>query len=374
VKWLLALLVCVAGGVAAAALAVPSNAATVNGVAISQSAFNSSLSDIANGTGNLYECYLNAEEYVNSQGTATLPSVAGAGEPAPDGTRTSASTAFATSELDNEIYQLLLTQLAARRHVEVTAAALGDARATLEADITSLMGEVASTPYACGATGVSITGATVLGSMPKSFVDGQVLAEAQLAVLQEQLSGVGSSTADLESYFNAHSALFQSACFTVAQYSSLSDAQAAVYEVGHGASFATLATSTGGGPQGCEDLDAVASELPQANLENLALNTLSAPISVQGSYLLVEITAKTPLPFETAEPDVEQAVRAKGATAFNKAISDAEHGAHIWVDPRYGSWTAAELRVLVPTAPAAADVLDPAVNSAAGTATSEKSG
>ena len=60
-KRLIVLLIVLAGGLAAAAFAVPSNAATVNGAAISQDQVNSDLSAIASSQD--YQCFLNAEEF-----------------------------------------------------------------------------------------------------------------------------------------------------------------------------------------------------------------------------------------------------------------------------------------------------------------------
>jgi hypothetical protein len=62
VKWFLALLVVVAAGLAAAALAVPTKAATVNGAVISQQTLNSDVSAIAGSA--YYQCYLNAQEAI----------------------------------------------------------------------------------------------------------------------------------------------------------------------------------------------------------------------------------------------------------------------------------------------------------------------
>ena len=77
-KWLLALLVIFAGVVAWAALAVPTNAAVVNGSAISQASLNADIHAIAGSAE--YQCYLNSEAYLSSNGSQVgLPPVTGAG-------------------------------------------------------------------------------------------------------------------------------------------------------------------------------------------------------------------------------------------------------------------------------------------------------
>src|SRR6202041_1109401 len=77
VKRLIVLLIVLAGGVAAAAFLVPSDAATVNGSSVSQAHLNSDVSAIAGSP--YYQCYLNSEAYLSSNGSEQLPSVVGAG-------------------------------------------------------------------------------------------------------------------------------------------------------------------------------------------------------------------------------------------------------------------------------------------------------
>jgi len=100
----------------------------------------------------------------------------------------------------------------------------------------------------------------------------------------------GVIAADLENYFNAHAAEFDSACFTVAEYSSQSAAQTAAASVAREYLCAGGRQQSGGAP-GCDILYGVASALP--TVKDLALNTVSAPIAEGTTYLLVEITSKS---------------------------------------------------------------------------------
>jgi len=65
------LLIVLAGGLAWAAFSVPSNAATVNGATISQHDLNSDVNAIAGSE--YYQCYLNSEAYLSSNGSQQLP-------------------------------------------------------------------------------------------------------------------------------------------------------------------------------------------------------------------------------------------------------------------------------------------------------------
>ena len=109
-KRLLALLIVLAGGLAWAAFAVPSNAATVNGVGISQQSLNADVHAIAGSV--YYQCYLNSETYLSSNGTEQLPSVVGAGTGQYVGDHPTATTAFVANYLGTEIGHELLLQVA----------------------------------------------------------------------------------------------------------------------------------------------------------------------------------------------------------------------------------------------------------------------
>ena len=111
VKRLIVLLIVLAGGLAAACFAVPSNAATVNGESISQDAFNSDLNAIAGSAD--YRCFLTAEEAVASGGQTSLPSIEGSGQSGDGTSNPTVSTSFAAYYLDNEIGHQLVLQLAA---------------------------------------------------------------------------------------------------------------------------------------------------------------------------------------------------------------------------------------------------------------------
>jgi hypothetical protein len=362
VKRLIVLLIVLAGGLAAAAFAVPSNAALVNGVSITQQQLNSNLSAIAGSPD--YLCFLNAEEAVATGGRTALPSFDGAGPIAGGGAHPTMTTGFAGYYLDTAIGHQVVFELAARRHLRLTAQELATARTELNGQITAILSDVAQTKFACGSATQNLTAKEVLGTMPGSFVDKSVKFDATVSVLEEDAAGVGSSTAALQRYFGTHATEFDTACFTVGEYSSQTAAETAVATVAAGTPFSTVAAQTqGGGPKGCGSLYAAASGLPTGtNLETLPLNTVSSPISVNGGYVLVQITSRTPTSFAKARTEVESAVQSAGAGKAGKVINAAEKAGNISVDGRYGKWNAAATHVLSPSPPATADVLNPSAN------------
>ena len=372
-KRFVVLLILLAGGLAAAAFVVPSNAASIGGVSVSRQQFNSDLNAIAKSSD--YQCFLNAEEAVGTDGATSLPSVSGTVPIGEAGSHPTVTAAFAANYLNTVIAHQVVFSLAAARHLHVTAAQLATARLDLTGQFTSVLSDVAQSKFACTSGGQSLTAKQVLASMPPSFVDTNVRFDATVNLLEDDLSGVGSTEADFERYFADHASAFDTACFTVAEYSSESAAETAVAQVDSGVSFATVAAATqGGGPQGCDILYGVAAGLPAGtNLEQLANNTVSSPIAEGSNYLLVEITSRKATSYAAARNEVLSAVQTAGSTKAEAEIGAAEKKAGISVDRRYGQWKATTAQVLPPGSPAAVDVLNPSVNGVGTTATTPTS-
>jgi hypothetical protein len=383
-KRFLVLLVVLAGGLAWAAFSVPSNAATVNGSAISQQDLNSDVSAIADSA--YYQCYLNSEEYLSSEGSEQVPPVIGAGTGQYAGDHPTATSAFVANYLETDIGHELLLQLAGQRNVKVTQSDLVTARSNLTSQITEVMSEILQTQegqniqYSCSLAGQALTGQQVLDSMPASFVDQQVQFVAQASALEEDLAGVGSSDTDLQRYFSAHSAQFDTACLTAAVFSSESAAQAGAAQVASGTPFATVAAGTsasGGGALGCDVLSDLITKLPSdADLKSLATGVVSAPLDDNGTYVLLEITSRTPTAYSKAKTAVENAVQQAGATVTRKALTSVERRSSVSVNPQYGVWVPVSASVLTPFTPDPSDILNapanlpaaPAVSSTAGSA------
>jgi hypothetical protein len=368
VKRLIVLLIVLAGGVATASFLVPSHAATVNGSSVSQAVLSSDVSAIAGSP--YYQCYLNSEAYLSSNGSEQLPSVVGAGTSQYAGDHPTATASFTSYYLSQEVNQQLVAEVANQHDVTVTPADLTTARAALTNQISSVMTEILQTQqgqdvqYGCSLTGQAITGTQVLSTMPTSFVDTQVQFVATITVLEEDLSGVGSTDADLQNYFTAHQSQFDTVCLTAAPFTTSAAAEDAAAKVAFGTPFATVAASANGGAQGCHVLPEFEAQLPSdAGLGTLATGAVSAPISLSSSeYVLVQITKRTPSSFSAAEAAVKSAVQAKGSTAVQKALTADEHRTSVAVNPQYGVWSSVNATVLPPLTPNPSDVLNAAAN------------
>jgi PPIC-type PPIASE domain len=370
VKWLLVLLALLGGGVAWAAFAVPTNAATVNGTTISQDALNSDITAIAGSPD--YQCYLNSEDYLSSNGSQQgLPPVTGAGQGQSPGDTPTANSAFVATYLDTVIGHQIVLQLAGERNVTVTSDDLTAARASLTGQISSVMSEVAQTAegdnphFTCGATTAPLTGADVLDTLPASFVDQQVQFVATASVLQEDLSGVGSSQSDLQAYYERHSSEFDTVCFNAAEFTSQSSAAAAQAAVNSGTAFsAAVSSAAQSGTFPCSPIVAIAGDLGTdvSTLQGLALNKASAPISVNGNYVVLQLSKRSPTPDASVKADVSQEVQEQGSEKAQAAITAAERRSSVTVDPRYGEWQPASAQILTPFVPERSDVLNSSAN------------
>jgi hypothetical protein len=208
----------------------------------------------------------------------------------------------------------------------------------------------------------------VLDSLPSWFVDEQVQFVATASALQEDLAGVGSSEAKLQGYYERHRAQFDTVCFNAAEYTDQASAAAAAAAVDFGTPFSQVASSaTQSGTIPCTELVAVAGELGTSisMLDGIAVGKASAPINVNGNYVVLELSQRTPTPYATAKPIVSQAVQEVGARATQTAITAAERRAAVTVDPRYGTWVPASASVFTPFTPEKSDVLNAPANQAA---------
>jgi hypothetical protein len=380
VKWLIALLLVLGGVVAYAAFAVPTTAAVVNGSAISQASLNSDVHAIAGSAE--YQCYLNSNAYLSSQGSQALPPVPGAGKGQNAGDNPTANSAFVAQYLDTLIGMELQLQVAAKHDVTVTPAQLTDARSSFESHISTVMRDVAQTAqgqnpqFTCGATN-PLTGQDVLATMPASFVDDEVQFDATLSALREELAGVGASESDLMRYYEKHRAEFDTVCFNAAEYtdeSSAKDVQAAV-DLGTPFPQATSSAAQSGSFQ-CAPIVLLASQLgvDVSTLEGVALNQASAPIQESGNgntvYLVLELTKRTPTPFATAKQYVSGVVQSLGERATSNAMNAAQRRASVTVNPQYGTWVAGSARVYTPFTPEKSDVLNASANQATGSTSS----
>jgi hypothetical protein len=351
----------VAAGVAIAAVTVSSNAAVVNGTAISRQQLNSDLAAIAQSQS--YQCYVRLQGLVET-GQAPPPlHGTGGGKDATNGqtaTPVAYSSSFAGFWLNQMIYTELLTQLNARRGVELTSYDLQRGHAALERQMNQVLNAGQQSGVICGGSA-----STVLSTLPASFVDR--LAERQAAQIAYILDSEGTrlSPAAVARYFDNHRHAFDTVCVVVLPLQSASQASQVTAAVAAGTPFATLAQNAGGG----STCGSAALSTPLAAAARLKPGEISAPITYGQSVLLLQLTAIHPASLSSSTDDVVQAMVGKGGAGASANVARAQRESHVDVDPRYGHWVAAPaFTVFPPTSPPASSLLCPSANDPTATA------
>ena len=356
---LIAIVVAVIAGAAVGASTKPS-AAVVNGEKISEASVQADLQTLSTNPG--YLCYLNASTLIRTGGQSGLGPVAGAGE----GTL---STGFSSQWLDQLITNTLVMQRVAELGVgEPTSTELAAARQDLIGSINSTLAQVSGGQYAC-----ATTGAALLASLPASYADAQVKAQAASEALLSSLGGLKLDTASLESYFTAHSSDFDTICVSGILLADKATATSVRADLAAGADFATTAqaksidsaSKASGGALGCFSPNSAQYQSVQKDVGSLTVGGLSQPLpSSNGAYVILTVTQRTPTSFSSIESIVRRSVLAADATRASGAASHLVRTAHVWVNPRYGSWSsgAAASGVVAPQSPPVSWIPNAAAN------------
>jgi parvulin-like peptidyl-prolyl isomerase len=354
----LAILVVVGAIVAAGSFSVPANAVTVDGTSISQATLNQDLATIQKNAA--FGCYLDASVEVRSGGEASVPSLVG------QSSSGSYSTAFVDFWLSQVINNLLIERLAAAQHLPLDATALAAGRADLSGSIGATLTEAAA---ASGQSAVcAASGEAIVSTLPSSLVDELVRAQAAGDVVLAHAAGYGLGAGELDRYFTAHPASFQTICLSAIEVASQSTATTIRQAIEAGEPFATAAkadstdttSAPNGGALGCYSANEGAYPTVASDVKGLAIGQISQPVADNSSYLLLEVTSEEPAAFGAVQTAVRQAILSAGSAKASKELSTLTKTAQVSVDPRYGRWAGATgIGIEGPKAPVAADLLNP---------------
>jgi hypothetical protein len=362
---LVSVVVAVAVGVVVASVTVSSNAAVVNGSAISRQDLNTQLKAIAGSPD--YQCFLRAQAL--SQGAQYLPPVPGAGmgssaaETAASGTPPSTySSQFAGYWLDQMINTKALEQLNAKKGVEVTSFDREHAKVGVERTIDQALGQVSQSQYACQAT----SGKAVLDTLPSSFVNQLVERQANEYAFVLASTGTVLSPGSVGHYYAAHHSAFNTVCVVALPVQTQAQAQQVTSAVQSGTSFTAIAQQSGGS-SAC-GIAALSQYLQEA--AKLQPGQITAPLSYGQNFLLLQLQSIKPTPQSTITDDIIRVMFDRSSVRASSKLVKAENGSHVQVDPRYGHWVAAPaFTISPPTTPPASSLLcgaanDPAVTTA----------
>lgn len=345
-KKLLAVLV--AAGLATAAVVTcfpssPSNAATVDGAAISRTSLNADFAAIAASPG--FTCYVNAA--LVASGSSNTRGIRGS-------TPTSYNPAFAAYWLTQRIEGLGAGQYAAAHHLTVTAADLAAAKTSFENSISQVLASAASTGGGC-----STTAAAIVASMPSSFVDRQVRIQAAFeAVLRA--AGNPTTPAAVKAYYDADPSRFDTVCLS-AIVNTAEGIDQAVTALRQGMPFAqavklySQSGSNSNGSIGCFEPTSSAYAQVSAIVGSTPIGHYVAPFAASSTlYALLRVDARTTNPFSSVEGSVSSVARSTAQRRSSDRIRAFIAARDVVVNSTYGTWvaTASTLGVSPPTSKA----------------------
>ncbi|HEY5026273.1 MAG TPA: hypothetical protein VII76_14955 [Acidimicrobiales bacterium] len=358
------LLVLVALGALCAGAAgcdVSPTAAIVNGKTITQSQLQDQLTLVSGSA--VAQCALSIEE---AQSGGTLPTVTGTGQ-------ATVTTQFAAFELNGLVAQNLEAQALASRHAEVTAADVAAARQDYESQVEAASTQVSSP--------CNLTGTTLVGRLPKAFVDQQARTLATQEKLEEIVGHVDVSPGAVRAYYDTHHSQVTQLCLDFIIATGQAAAQTIHDKIAAGTSFAAAdagpgadANSPAGGEGPCVFPSDVVSQLGQATataVEGLANGQLAPPQELQVPnqvtgqtqtiWLVIAVRARNLVSFAATESGLRQEMLGAGGPSLSAALGRAVKGARVELDPRYGTWSATH-GVAAPKPPSPALVLNSAVD------------
>lgn len=347
--------------VAASACNVGPPAATVDGAGISRAALNDQLTVLARSPA--AGCVFAAEF---APGVA---SIGGAGQ-------STVTAAVASAELDNLVVENLLQQDLRRHGVTVTSADIAAARQDLSVDVDRALvndSQSGSVPPPC-----SLLTTNPVSELPEPFGSDVT----RFLALQEQframVAHVDISAAAVHAYYTAHPSDFEEACLNLVVADTQAAAQAIQAAVAGGQNIAVAASGPGantqitppGGQLSCQLPTVISSTFGSGDAaliyaattgQVLAPMAWTDPTTGTGYWLVVQIRQLSQAPESAVASQIRQQLLASTSTAAQTALQSLIKGAHVQVDPRYGTWRPS-VGLVPPALPPSGDVLNPTAN------------
>lgn len=208
----------------------------------------------------------------------------------------------------------------------------------------------------------SVGGQATFAKFPKTYQSTLLRRNAEVAKLQEHLSGEEVTDEAVRAFYEENEEEFAQTCVshilfavvgpdgrldqqqTAAQIARLTEeAASARAAIAAGADFAAVASERSadasnkdqGGDLECGGPGRFVPEFEQA-MEALPVGEVSAPVPTQFGVHLIKVTDRKPQPFEEAEPQIRQRLQGEGQEKFSGFLEEAVREAKISVNPRYG--------------------------------------
>lgn len=311
-----------------------SDAATVNGSAISKSSLEEELRSIA--SNDKFIKLVESEKPVRGARKGTF------------------DAAFTAQVLTRQITFKLISNEVNRRKLPITAADLAAARAS---------------------AAKQVQGEDILNGFPKAYQDVLVRRSAEVNALSASLlAGGGSPDAAARAYYDAHQNEFQQACVSVIRVDSDDKANQLKARLDAGEDFGAIAkaestdTLSAGrnGEVGCNiTTDNQLSAEYSAVVFSQPVGTPSAPVKTPFGTLIVKVTSRTTPPFEQVSAQARDKAVAAAQQPLNAWYQDAVTKAKVKIDAKYGRFerNGANFVVVPPQAPTATATTAPSSGS-----------
>jgi hypothetical protein len=327
----LSLFVLLAVALSACGVSATSGAATVNGSQISIAQLNTTIHDATSSTP--FNCLLTQASAVKGSGLhATY------------------SSRFVAQQLSLLVENKVASEEVSKLHLASSSLATTLGEEQIESGLTGSAGS------AC-----TDTGAQVLASLASSYQNLLLKLQVDQDLIAAHLAGAPLTNAGVEAFTTAHPNIADEACVSVILVAKRATAESIITKLKSGSSFSALAksdstdstTAANGGVVGCDFPGEFSGTLAQV-VGSIAVNTPSAPISFQSSYVVLEVTSRkagTPAGAALALVSAES----NSEVALVNVVSKTDK---VWVNSQYGTWgvTSGQKQIVAPTGPLNTDL------------------
>ncbi|HEY8081614.1 MAG TPA: hypothetical protein VIE15_05945 [Acidimicrobiales bacterium] len=336
----LALVIAAAAIAVGAGLALPADAVKVGASSLSSTELDSELAAIDASPS--YQCYLQAQAFVNSSGASSIPVFAGVSA------RSWSNAASADWTYERAKQLAAIQYVGVRNPAAFSPASLNAAEVSLASEITRVVSEAfqassQTTPFTCTK---AQQGFQTLASLPTWFVDEQVHAQAATLGLEPLLSQViPESGPGLKAWFDLNASQFDTSCLSLILVRDLHTASVVQAKISAGLALSDAVARYSLDPQSRAVHGAIGCFSPTSSLWPSIWSSIN-PLKIgqvaifpsNGQYVLVGPTKRTPNQFAAIAAAVaHQAHQLNGERAGALALQ-IQASTVVRVDPAIGTW------------------------------------
>ena len=251
--------------------------------------------------------------------------------------------------LNRRISEAMVQRELAARNITVSDDDLRDA----EADLLEQLGQQDGQAQGSGQSDLQ----AAFSQLPDPLRNRLIRAEASATALRDELAAADLATfpADAHAYYDAHPEVFAQYCLSSIPVDDEEQGKELIRQTKGGTTLAELVARQKGQAEGClagYELDQLPEELA-GSLRAAQPGDVVGPLQAQGSPLLVGVTSRDVPAYAQVADQASARYRIARAAAEDPAWKAwlATQKPDVTIDPRFGTWNAAQLQVDPPTAP-----------------------